>query len=89
MEIGGVLKSLELMGESGRVSFGIKSREDKIFVKNIKGSTLGKTLKAHADKPESACEMKCAGFAIMHTKKKIIKMLIAAFRKGCPIFFAL
>lgn len=69
MEIGGVLKSFWLMGESGRVSAGIKFSADSTRVKNMNGKTLGRTLKAHAEIPSSELWMNFAGEIIMHTRK--------------------
>ena len=62
-----------LIGESGRVRIGIKSRLDKTFVKNIKGRTLGRTLNAQADIPSKEMDINFAGAKIMLIKKYNIK----------------
>ena len=63
--MGGVLKNLLLRPENGFVSKGIQSRVDNSFVKNIKGSTLGRTLSPQAEIPESACEINFNGDIII------------------------
>ena len=49
------------------------SRLDKTLVKNIKGKTLGKTLKAHAEIPEREADIYFDGFVSIQNKIKIIK----------------
>ena len=74
--MGGVLKTFVLSGASGRVNFGITSSEDKIFVKNIKGKTLGKTLNVQALIPLSEHEMYFAGLKIIQHKKNNLRRLV-------------
>ncbi|MBP3431302.1 MAG: hypothetical protein J6K39_00385 [Clostridia bacterium] len=55
MEMGGVLKNFCVIGEKGRVRVGMMSRADKTFVKNMKGSTLGRIFVAQAVRPFRDC----------------------------------
>ena len=61
--------------ENGFEKFGITLRLDKTFVKNMKGKTLGKTLNAQAERPESEAEIYFDGFASMQNKKKTTKIV--------------
>ena len=84
MEIGGVLNSVFVTGESGRTSFGIILRLESVFVKNINGKTLGRTLNAHAEIPSSEALMNLAGFKIMLNRKNTIRALRIIVVGVCP-----
>ena len=85
MEQAGVLKILRLMGAKGFAIFGIKSRDERSFVKNTKGKRLGKTFNAQTLTPFSALLMNFAGEIIMQTRKKRTTILARHGKKACPL----
>ncbi len=90
IEMGGVLKSVLVTGESGRTSFGKTFWLESTFVKNINGKTLGRTLKAHAEIPFKDASINLLGFIIMLTRKNMISALRIIVVGVCPkylIFF--
>lgn len=80
----GVLNIFLAKKDSGCVIFGNVSSEERTFVKNINGSTLGKTFNAHAEMPSSDVEIYFAGFFIIQTRKKKMQNVARVFVRFCP-----